>query len=148
MRQLKISCDPFHQLYIDIERVRSLAAIAAHLLGPDRELVRRQKYLVYPTVSMDTSPDRLKEHYLTALCDFPCRLTGRAAVKLAPLIASTSIENFTKKNCKSSFLGAKRVHIDPFGNVFSGTFSGIIIGNLKNTPLRELWRQFNPLVRG
>ena len=144
MRQLKISCDPFHQRYIDIDYVRRLEAAAAKLLGPDRVLVRWRKYLVHPTVSKDTSPERLNEHYLTALCDFPCRLTGRAAMKLAPLVASSPVENLAQKNCRSAFLGAKGVHIDPFGNVFSGTCSGIIIGNVKNTPLHELWRRFNP----
>lgn len=46
--------------------------------------------------------------------------------------------------CKADFLGAKGVHIDPFGNVFSGTCSGIILGNVNATPLEEIWKQFDP----
>jgi hypothetical protein len=41
-------------------------------------------------------------------------------------------------------LGAKGVHIDPFGNVFSGTCSGIIIGNVNKTGLDDIWKQFGP----
>ena len=47
-------------------------------------------------------------------------------------------------NCRSSFLDARGVHIDPFGNVFSGTCSGIIIGNINQTPLEKMWRQWQP----
>lgn len=144
MQRLKISCDPFHQQYIDIECVKRLATTAESLLGPERVLVRWQKYLDNPTTMKELAPDRLKENYISALREFPCRLTGRAASKLAPLIASTSIEALAKQNCKSAFLGAKGVHIDPFGNVFSGTCSGIIIGNVKKNPLEQIWQSFNP----
>jgi MoaA/NifB/PqqE/SkfB family radical SAM enzyme len=76
--------------------------------------------------------------------DYPCRFTGRAAGKLAELVASKPAENFASENCKSDFLGAKGVHIDPFGNVFSGTCSGIIFGNINNTSLEHIWKQFTP----
>jgi hypothetical protein len=46
--------------------------------------------------------------------------------------------------CKTDFLAAKGVHIDPFGNVFSGTCSGIIIGNVNHKPLEDIWKQFHP----
>jgi hypothetical protein len=36
------------------------------------------------------------------------------------------------------------VHIDPYGNVFSGTCSGIILGNIKEKSLAEIWRSFDP----
>jgi len=144
MQRLKISCDPFHQRYIDIECVRRLATIASELLGPDRVLVRWREYLDNPTAIKDAPPDRLKELYVSALRKFPCRLTGRAAKRLAPFIASTAIENLAGQDCRSAFLGARGVHIDPLGNVFSGTCSGIIIGNVNKQPLQQIWQQFNP----
>jgi hypothetical protein len=76
--------------------------------------------------------------------DYPCRFTGRAAGKLAELVASKPIEALASMNCKSDFLAAKGVHIDPFGNVFSGTCSGIIIGNVNQTGLQDIWKQFHP----
>jgi len=36
------------------------------------------------------------------------------------------------------------VHIDPFGNVFSGTCSGIIMGNVGQTTLEDMWKEFHP----
>ena len=46
------------------------------------------------------------------------------------------------------FLGAKGVHVDPYGNVFSGTCSGIILGNMNDRPLEEIWRQFDLRAEG
>ena len=88
-------------------------------------------------------------------------LTGRAGGKLAELVASTPVEKFEGVNCKSDFLGAKGIHIDPFGNVFSGTCSGIIFGNIENviarsvatkspgwlapqSSLENIWKKFTP----
>ena len=90
------------------------------------------------------SPAELEQQYINAIKDYPCRFTGRAGGKLAELVASKPIESFAAMNCKSDFLGAKGVHIDPFGNVFSGTCSGIIVGNINQTPLEDIWKQFDP----
>jgi hypothetical protein len=54
------------------------------------------------------------------------------------------VENLENLGCKGDFLGAKGVHIDPYGNVFSGTCSGIVIGNVNYKPLQELWKEFGP----
>jgi len=144
MKRLKISCDPFHQEYIDIEPVKRLAEHAEEILGTERLLVRWRKYLDDPVQMKGISKEQLKENYLNALADFPIRFTGRAAGALGELAASKSIEQISKENCKSAFLGVKGVHIDLFGNVFSGTCSGIVIGNVEEIPLDELWRQFDP----
>jgi organic radical activating enzyme len=144
MHRLKISCDPFHQQYVDIELVRRLADTAAELLGPARVLVRWQKYLEEPIEMKEISVSMREQRYIAAIRDYPCRFTGRAAGKLAELVASEPIETIASMNCKSDLLTAKGVHIDPFGNVFSGTCSGIIIGNINQTPLENLWQQFHP----
>ncbi|MHC4626566.1 MAG: radical SAM protein [Planctomycetota bacterium] len=144
MHRLKISTDPFHQEYVDAELVRRLAATANDILGPDRMLVRWQKYLDNPTQMKDLLPSERKEWYISTANDYPCRFTGRAAGKLASLFAAQPIESFDEADCKSDFLGAKGVHIDPFGNVFSGTCSGIILGNVTETPLEEMWKRFDP----
>lgn len=144
MRRLKISTDPFHQEYVDIEPVRRLARIAAEVLGSDRVMVRWRKYLENPVEMKNLPQNRLQQHYSDAIKDYPCRFTGRAAAKLAGLVASKPIEALALTNCKSDLLAAKGVHIDPFGNVFSGTCSGIIIGNINRTPLEDIWKQFDP----
>jgi len=151
MRRLKISCDPFHQEYVDIEPVRRLASEAVETLGADRVLVRWQKYLPVRQAGLDNpvdmkslSPSQREQYYIRCVKDYPCRFTGRAAEKLAELFADKPPEVIASENCKSAFLGAKGVHIDPYGNIFSGTCSGIIIANINQKPLENVWQEFHP----
>jgi hypothetical protein len=144
MRRLKISVDPFHLKFVDIEPVRLLANAAIDLLGQQRVLVRWRKYLDNPA-NLKVLPDNeLQQAYIESIKDYPCRFTGRAGGKLAELLACHSLEELKALNCEAAFLGAKGVHIDPYGNVFSGTCSGIIIGNVIRTPLEDMWKQFSP----
>ena len=181
MRRLKISIDPFHQEYVDIEPARRLASVATEKLGPERVQVRWEKYLrgegVPPLQSScgATPDDRNASRagvqgqdglatckakmasprdrtYVEAYRDYPFRFAGRAAGRLAQLIIDDGLGMIEKEGsdstlnhpCLPGFLGAKGVHIDPYGNVFSGTCSGIILGNVNQTPLEEIWRTFHP----
>jgi MoaA/NifB/PqqE/SkfB family radical SAM enzyme len=144
IRKFKISTDPFHQEYVPIEPVRRLTQLATEILGPDCIQVRWRKYLENPTDFTALSNQQKKQIYIDAMHDYQCRFTGRAAGKLAQLVASETLDSISTQNCKSDFLGAKGVHIDPFGNVFSGTCSGIIFGNVNQTPLHNIWTDFHP----
>ena len=146
MNRFKVSTDPFHQEYVDIKLIRRLAAIAAEVLGSERVLVRWQKYLDDPIEMKSLSSAEREKKYISAMKDYPCRFTGRAAGRLAELAASKPVEVLDSVSCKSDLLGAKGVHIDPFGNVFSGTCSGIIFGNINRTKLEDIWKQFHPDV--
>jgi hypothetical protein len=148
INRFKISTDPFHQEFVDIEPVRRLASLATEILGIRRVLVRWRKYLDNPAKMKDLPPAERKEQYISAIKDFLCRFTGRAGDKLAELFAIKSIDSLASMNCKSDFLSAKGVHIDPFGNVFSGTCSGIIVGNTNQAPLEEIWKRFHPNQNG
>jgi hypothetical protein len=145
IRRLKISCDPFHQEYVDIEPVRRLAERAVEMLGGGRVLVRWQKYLENSVEMKNLSAEQRDENYISALKDYPCRFTGKAGGRLAELAASEPVNALAAKNCRSSFLDAKGVHIDPYGNIFSGTCSGIIIANVNETPLESIWKEFHPV---
>jgi MoaA/NifB/PqqE/SkfB family radical SAM enzyme len=161
MNRLKISCDPFHQEYVDIESVRRLARIAKELLGEGRVMVRWEKYLEKPQERFTAEhPSSLRyegqaaetaekefqkeRRYVEALKDYPCRFTGRAGGRIAEMVANETIEEISKLNCRDAFLGAKGVHIDPFGNIFSGTCSGIIVGNVIKANLDEVWQKWQP----
>jgi MoaA/NifB/PqqE/SkfB family radical SAM enzyme len=144
MYRLKISADPFHQEYVDIEPIRRLAAMATEILGPQRVLVRWRKYVENPIEMKGLSPVEREQRYLSDVNDYPCRFTGHAGGQLAKLVASKPVETFASMNCRSDLLGAKGVHIDPFGNVFSGMCSGTIIGNVNRTGLEDIWKQFGP----
>jgi MoaA/NifB/PqqE/SkfB family radical SAM enzyme len=145
MKRFKVSWDPFHAEFIDPEPVKLLAQTAVDILGSDRVLVRWEKYLQEPVSKIrDVSEKYRLEQYSSAMQEYPVMFTGRASEKLAKLSNPKPIESFISENCKSDFLGAKGVHIDPYGNVFSAQCSGIIIGNVDHTPLEEIWRQFDP----
>ena len=144
LERLKISWDPFHAEYIDIECVRRLAEIAEEILGSERVLVRWAKYLDEPVkMKGELLEDRIKG-YRAAVADYPCRFTGRGAGQLGDLFAKTPVEALHGQDCKSAFLSSKGVHIDPYGNVFSGLCSGIIIGNVEEKPLERIWAEFDP----
>jgi organic radical activating enzyme len=85
MNRFKVSTDPFHQEYVDIEPVRRLAEIATDILSSERVLVRWQKYLENPA----------------------------------------DMKNLSQAE-------------------FSGTCSGIIVGNINQSPLEDIWKQFDP----
>jgi len=189
VQRLKISVDPFHQEYVDIEPVRRLAHRAREMFGPDRVLVRWERYLrgegvpplrvvgVSPAMrgqdalatekqgqgSLATrkggTPSPWDQMYVQTYHDYPFRFTGRAAGRLAQLIIDDGLWMIEKEGsdstsnhqssiinhpCLSGFLGAKGVHIDPYGNVFSGTCSGIILGNINERCLEEIWKRFHP----
>jgi len=144
MRRLKISCDPFHQEYVDIEPVRRLAKTAKEVIGRGRVLVRWEKYLDKPIEMKNISADERNKQYVEALKDYPCRFTGRAAREITELVASQTVEQIAAQNCSGAFLDAKGVHIDPYGNIFSGTCSGIIVGNIAKRPLAEIWQNWQP----
>jgi MoaA/NifB/PqqE/SkfB family radical SAM enzyme len=141
---LKISCDPFHQEYVDIEPVRLLTKIAEEMLGLSRVMVRWRKYLDNPIEMKGKSQQEKNANYIDTLKDYPCRFNGRAAGSLAKLFADKPIEKLAHFNCLKNFLSAKSVHIDPFGNVFNGMCSGIIIGNLNQQSLEDIWLNFDP----
>ncbi len=134
VQRLKVSVDPFHQEYVDIEPPRRLARLAKETFGAQNVLVRWEEYLISNLKSQIS--DSYREH--------PFRFNGRAAGRLAEHLASRSVDEIVGQDCLAGFLGAKGVHIDPYGNVFSGTCSGIILGNVNQRPLEDIWRQFHP----
>jgi len=147
MNRLKISWDPFHAEFIDIEPVKLLAETAAEILGPQRILVRWNKYLQQPVKIKGLSRRKRLEKYKSAMRDYPVMFLGRAAGQPAELLAAKKPELLAAVNCKQAFLAAKGIHIDPYGNIFSGQCSGIIIANVNQTPPETAWKQFDPEKR-
>jgi organic radical activating enzyme len=146
MQRLKISCDLYHQQYVDITLVQRLARIAKELLGPERVLVRWQAYLDDPADVSNMSKAQLRQAQIEAAQAFPCRFNGRAACDLADVLSNKTIEEIARFNCTRTFLDAKGVHIDPHGNVFSSTCSGIIVGTVAKQPLDLIWQKFQPKI--
>ena len=144
LNRIKVSWDIFHEEFINIEKVREFVSIARDTMGPERVLVRWEKHLDASTGIDKMNPEQRKAAFLAAIKTDSCRFTGRAAQSLAPLAASHKPEEFLEQNCQNALLSAKGVHIDPYGNVFNGQCSGMIVGNVNRTPLDELWKTFEP----
>jgi MoaA/NifB/PqqE/SkfB family radical SAM enzyme len=142
--RLKISWDAFHEEYIAVDRVRAFVSIARSVLGSDRVLVRWEKYLDNPTGIRQQEKEQKQALFLEALEADSCRFTGRAAEQLAPLAARSEPGDFRGRHCQNALLGSKGVHIDPYGNVFNGQCSGMVVGNVEQTPLDVLWKTFEP----
>lgn len=143
--RLKISWDPFHAEYIDADAVKRLARTGSDLLGSERVLVRWENYLQEPVTFCGDTESSRRQHYKAAIGDYPCRFTGRAAGQLGELFAEKTVESIAASVCSSSFLSSKGIHIDPYGNVFSGLCSGITVGNVNDKSPDDIWAAFNPL---
>ena len=142
--RLKVSWDAFHEEFIEVGKVQRFIRIARDILGSHRVLVRWEKHLDQPTGIQEQDAEGKKAILLAALDADSCRFTGRAAEKLAPLIAQHSAADFQGRHCQKALLGSKGVHIDPYGNVFNGQCSGMVVGNVNQIPLDVLWRTFEP----
>ena len=141
---LKVSWDAFHEEFIEIDKVRQFIHIARDILGSHRVLVRWEKHLDQPTGIQEQGAENKKSILLAALDADSCRFTGRAAEELAPLVAKHSADVFQDRQCQRALLGSKGVHIDPYGNVFNGQCSGMIVGNINQMSLDALWKAFEP----
>lgn len=144
MQRLKISWDPFHEEYIEREAVLRLAAVARTVLGQQRVLIRWEHYLHHPSGIRNKNATDKKIILQNALLSDRARFTGRAAEMLGPMMARQPAEYFRDKNCQKALLGAKGIHIDPYGNVFNGQCSGMTVGNVTQTSLDTLWRHWQP----
>ncbi|HOK66991.1 MAG TPA: radical SAM protein [Anaerohalosphaeraceae bacterium] len=144
LQELAVSFDPFHAEFVPLEAVRTLQTLAQEILGPHRVKVRWGKYLENcPPIEVFLDPKN-RTVLQKMLEEDRCRFTGRAAESIGPLAAKFPLETIEQQSCQNAFLNARGVHIDPFGNVFCGQCSGIILGNLYQKPLELLWETFDP----
>jgi hypothetical protein len=146
LTKLQISTDIYHQEYVPIERVRLAAAVGREILGEKAVQVRWRDFMAEPVLTDKMSQQQRRLAMIETLAKRPERLIGRAAVKLASLFPSRDYTCFAETDCKRTLMGAKHVHIDGAGNVFSGTCVGIIVGKVDTTAsgsLDALWRRFD-----
>lgn len=144
LEELNISFDPFHAEFIPVESILTLRALAGEILGTDHIRIRWEKYLQNPLSFESFVGEDRKSLLRQMLRDDRCRFTGRAAEEIAPLAAEIPLSQLGSLTCRHAFLGARGVHVDPFGNVFCGQCSGIILGNLQTSRLETLWQNFDP----
>ncbi len=146
LTRLQISTDVYHQEYISIERVRLGARIAQEVLGPERVQIRWRDFLTEPILVGPMKRAERAAAFRAAMGKRRERLLGRAAKELSGLLPSRVYDDFADINCKQNLLGARHVHIDGNGNVFSGTCMGIILGKVgtaRHESLDKLWQGFD-----
>jgi len=152
MRQLAISTDPYHQEFVPPERVERLYAVAREVLGADGVRARRWKWLQAPAdVSAMNETDRL-DLFAQFLARYPERMTGRAAVHLAPLVPRRPVGDLPAAGCRT-LLGSRHVHVDPRGWIMPGTCAGVALGRASaDRPLDDVlarWRLSDgPILAG
>ncbi len=118
--------DVFHQEYVPIENVRMLVEMTRRIIGSDA--IRVRWWDVYNKYSEYAKMDR-KELQLQALRSGRERINGRAAMLATTELSGNPAETFSGENCRKGIIRSKHVHIDPYGNIFPGVCSGIILGN-------------------
>ena len=146
LERLQVSTDVYHQEYVPVERVKLAVRVAQEVLGADGVQVRWRDFYDNPVLVDGMDDLERTEQFLAAYKKRRERLLGRAADELANLLPLRNYEDFAESNCVKSFLGARHVHVDGAGNVFSGTCIGILIGQVKpheKVSLDELWRSFD-----
>ncbi|HMQ14558.1 MAG TPA: radical SAM protein [Phycisphaerae bacterium] len=129
MEKLVVSSDVYHQEYVPFENVRRCVETARRVLGRGRVRVRWWDFYNDPTSLRGASESEKAAAYQAALRRHGERLTGRAAQRLAALLPRRPAAHFAGESCAAEVLQGRHVHIDPYGNVFPGTCSGIILGN-------------------
>lgn len=137
--RLVVSCDLYHQRYIPLQRVKLLVQVAREVLGPERVRIRWRDFFANPIDISDLSPQQCSQAYRQAWQNHKDRLTGRAAAEIAPLLQKYELGTFARQDCRKAILASRHVHIDPFGNVFPGVCSGVVVGNARKNSLPQLW---------
>jgi MoaA/NifB/PqqE/SkfB family radical SAM enzyme len=149
--QLHVSSDVFHQEFIPMDSVRRAVRIGREVLGEEGVRVGFQSFFENPIDVRALTQEEKVEVFRGALKQHPWRIVGRAARTLSHLVERHPKETFAGDHCARKLLKRRTIHIDPHGNVFSSTCTGITLGNARKQPLSELYRTFkyrdHPLVK-
>lgn len=141
MEKLVVSADVYHQEFVPFERVERCVRIAREVLGRGRVKVRWWDFFHQPTVVRHTDETARRDAYARVLTRHADRLTGRAADILPAFYQRHAPEHFAGQRCVREVLHSRHVHVDPYGNVFPGVCSGIILGNALADDVPALWRE-------
>lgn len=149
--RLHVSTDVFHQEFIPIENVRTAVRIAREVLGEEKVPMGYWESREDPIDVRTLTEEEKSEAHRAVLKRYPWRIVGRAAKTLSHLVERHPKETFAGDDCARKILKRRSIHIDPYGNVFPSTCSGIIIGNAKKQPLSDIYDTFDyrehPMVK-
>ena len=124
MQRLKVSCDPFHQQFVDISHVQRLVRVARDLLGPERVLVRWEDYLQANDLPLQAPRPTTHSISIRPAADHPCRFTGRAADDLIDQPQTHRLGELRTACCVQSFLGPRGSILTPSAMSLAGHAAG------------------------
>jgi len=158
MSMLIISADVYHQEFVPFDRVERCVRVARDVLGEKNVRVRWWDFVAAPVDLRGADEPTRRKAFADALVRHRERLTGRAADELCGHFPGQPPESFESDICAKPVLESRHVHIDPYGNVFPGVCSGIILGNARRESIPAMWRRLRddwrshpvvePVVRG
>jgi hypothetical protein len=137
---LVVSTDLYHQEFVPIELARRCVHFAERIFGQEAVKVRWPEELQQPTGPPPPEGNR-GDAFRQAQDRHRERLTGRAAFELAPVLPRRPARSFAGMRCKRAILKSRHVHIDPYGHIFPGVCSGIILGNAGREPVDQVWKR-------
>ncbi|MBL7134381.1 MAG: radical SAM protein [Phycisphaerae bacterium] len=131
------SCDPFHQQFVPVERVRRGVRIADDVFGPEHVSVSGSRARLD-----DESPPSIDEH-IEALPASPPVMVARAAWALGGHVPTIPLEEVLHMNCRGGRqdldpASVWQINVDAYGYVSSWVCSGIVLGNALETPLSRI----------
>jgi MoaA/NifB/PqqE/SkfB family radical SAM enzyme len=148
---LHVSTDVFHQEFIPMKSVQTAVRIGREVLGENEVRVALSEFFDDPIDVTELTEEEKTEAHRAVMKRYPWRIVGRAARALSHLVNRHPKETFAGDNCARKILKRGTIHIDPHGNVFPSTCSGIILGNAKKQPLSNIHETFeyreHPLLK-
>ncbi len=146
MEKLIVSCDVYHDEYVQFDRVERCVRLAREVLGKGRVRVRWWDYFKERKAEWEAGGSKARPMdraaaFRRALARHKDRMGGRAAEMLAPLLPLQRAEAFAGERCVREVLHSRHVHIDGYGNIFPGVCAGIILGNANAQPVDAVWRE-------
>ena len=143
VQRLAVSTDVFHQEFVPFDRVRRCVDTARRVFGGGRVIVRWWDFFQHPLYTRRLSRTERRQAFRAAFERHKDRLTGRAAEEVAPLLPCRPAVAFQGEICAAEVLRSKHVHIDPWGHVFPGTCSGIILGRAGDArgTVEDIWHE-------
>ncbi len=143
MEKLSVSCDPYHQQFVPIRRVRRAVRVAEEQLGADRVQVRWRDWLRNGFDTDDLTPEHRTSLFREYALRGRDRMNGRAADVLGPAVARKTPGSLADMCCREPLLRGRHVHVDPDGRVTPGVCAGIVIGRIGPETPGELWRRLD-----
>ena len=131
------SCDPFHQQFVPVERVRRGVRIADEVFGPEHVSVNRSR------VRLDADASPSIEEYVEALGASLPVMVARAAWALGDRMPAIPLEEILDMDCRGGKQNLDpasvwQINVDAYGYVSSWICSGIVLGNALETPLSQI----------